>query len=190
MASSVTRIAAAYLGLGLVLIMGIAAFLIWKERGAERANSERTWAQFFRALLPLVGFCLIWPVVAVTGVASLIFSRRAKQFRETEREREKRYRPKRSDLRTPMTVSEAELREAVSDPLGGAPELPFGHLNRQWLTFIQGARPSAMVWWYETTVRDRRGQDHVCKGYAFRGILGVKRAFLCEFRPVPISRTG
>lgn len=186
MPSSLIKFAAVYLVIGLVLIAGLAVFLLWKERGAERANSKRTWTQFVRALLPLVGFCLIWPAAAVSGVASLILGRRAKQFRETEREREKLYRPNRSDLRTPMTVSEAELREVVRDPLGGAPELPFGHLNRQWLTFIRGARPSAMVWWYETTVRDSRGQDHFCKGYAFRGILGVKRAFLSEFRSLSI----
>ena len=37
-------------------------------------------------------------------------------------------------------VGQVEAREKVVDPMGAAPNLPFGYLSAAWTTFIEGVR--------------------------------------------------
>ena len=46
------------------------------------------------------------------------------------------YESAREYLMNPITPGEAELMGAVYDPLGKAPNLPFGHLNKAWVAFL------------------------------------------------------
>lgn len=45
-----------------------------------------------------------------------------------------------------LTLEEIEEREMVSDPLGGAPERPFGHLHGVWASFLENLPPDGRLW--------------------------------------------
>ena len=52
-------------------------------------------------------------------------------------------------LRGCVTLEEVERAETVTDPLGGSPCLPFGHLHSDWLTFKAALRPNDELWRFE-----------------------------------------
>ena len=43
----------------------------------------------------------------------------------------------RAHLQERLTVMQIEAREVVADPLGAVSDLPFGHLNAAWKTFVE-----------------------------------------------------
>ena len=45
-----------------------------------------------------------------------------------------------------FSVQEIETRETVFDPLGMAPNLPFGHLNNSWRDFLEKVDPTCEIW--------------------------------------------
>jgi hypothetical protein len=53
---------------------------------------------------------------------------------------------KRAHLQEPLTVAQIEAREAVEDPLRAVPNVPFGHLNAAWKTFIVGVAADDELW--------------------------------------------
>lgn len=50
------------------------------------------------------------------------------------------------DLRERLTIAEIEGRERVIDPLAAVPDLPFGHLNAIWKSFVEAAPADSELW--------------------------------------------
>lgn len=65
---------------------------------------------------------------------------------ETEPLMEPRFVVRRKHLLRRMSVAEVEKQEMVRDPLGAAPNLPFGHLHRQWQELRVSMRPRDEIW--------------------------------------------
>ena len=64
-----------------------------------------------------------------------------------------------------MTLDEVEAQETIYDPLGGAPNIPFGHLNPAWLEFRENLTPEDQIWSF-SSVRDTDwGDQESKKGY-------------------------
>ena len=66
-----------------------------------------------------------------------------------------------------LSVAEIERREVVDDPLGGAPPLPFGHLNPVWRTLRESVTPESTVWSFSTVWETSGGSEQV-EGYLVR----------------------
>lgn len=66
-----------------------------------------------------------------------------------------------------LTVAEIQNRELVSDPLGGAPEVPFGHLEKAWQKFLQKKGESDSVWSFSALWESNWGRKEEKSGYVF-----------------------
>jgi hypothetical protein len=69
-----------------------------------------------------------WPVLASMLLGDALAALRRKRNNPE-------FAVRRKDLRESYSISEVEAREIVRDPLGAAPEIPFGHLNSNWQQF-------------------------------------------------------
>ena len=64
-----------------------------------------------------------------------------------------------------MTVEEIEIAEAVSDPLGAVPPLPFGHLNAAWSRFKSGLVQGDTIWRFAAQWDGEWGTPEIREGY-------------------------
>jgi len=55
------------------------------------------------------------------------------------------------DLLAKQTIEQIESAEIISDPLGAAPALPFGHLHQCWLAFLAQMLPDDELWSFQST---------------------------------------
>lgn len=94
-----------------------------------------------RTLHP-VFLILGWPVLAVNLGRYLIDEMRKGSDKPVEKleDFEKRGTPWKV-----MSIREIEAHEMVDDPAGGAPKVPFGHLNPLWQALKSGFRPGDRI---------------------------------------------
>lgn len=72
---------------------------------------------------------------------------------------------KRAHLQEPLTVAQIEAREAVEDPLRAVPNVPFGHLNTAWKTFIAGVAAGDELWSFTARWEMAWGGTEIRSGY-------------------------
>lgn len=88
----------------------------------------------------------------------------------TSNEDDNRYQPKEfavtlDHLLKRLTLDEIEKTEVVSDSLGAAPRLPFGHLNQAWEDFKQSILDGDQLWSFSAPWTTGWGQEEVRDGY-------------------------
>ena len=65
-----------------------------------------------------------------------------------------------------LTLGEIEARERVDDPLGAVPNVPFGHLNAAWRTFLASRASGDELWSFTAPWRTWLLQPELRSGYA------------------------
>jgi len=111
-------------------------------------------------VLPLLAMILIlagWPVVLLVVIKRKLFPYKPIP--------EKIFSVAKPDLMRQMTVDEIEQHEHVSDPLGAAPNLPFGYLNAAWLQFKGNLMPQDLVWSFTAQWETSWGRGEIREGY-------------------------
>jgi hypothetical protein len=89
-------------------------------------------------VVPGLAFILVWLVWPV-AIGFKFFEMYKKKEANSERlAKAKVFVLKEDALVREMTVAEIEEANMVMDPLGAAPNLPFGHLNAVWVEFRDG----------------------------------------------------
>ncbi len=71
----------------------------------------------------------------------------------------------RNDLQTQLSLHEVEQLEMVFDPLGAAPNVPFGHLNAAWKEFCEGMDPHGSLWSFTAPWISAWGSKDIRQGY-------------------------
>jgi hypothetical protein len=164
-----------YLGIGaVVLILMVAFHHLSKKQDDNSLNdvladlkSERKslWFRLLNnVLVPALGGTLIvpfWPVLVFLKVKELVFD---EPDRGTIDEPE--FAVTREDLQTQLSLQEIEQMEMVFDPLGAAPNLPFGHLNTAWKKFCEGMEPHDSLWSFTAPWTSAWGSKDIRQGYA------------------------
>lgn len=163
-----------YLAIGFVFLIGLT---VWAQLDRE----NRTYSLFDgmdlpqqpeESFIPWLLFGLGVPVVlfflVVPGWPYFLVAR----IRESNaaRRREKLVEPycfsvKPEHLEEELTVAEVERRERVDDPLGGAPSLPFGHLNADWRCFLTKLDAGDELWSFEAAHEGDQGPIAFRTGY-------------------------
>jgi hypothetical protein len=77
------------------------------------------------------------------------------------------------------TIEAVEAQWRITDPLGGAPEVPFGHLNAQWQALIGAMQDGDELWRIEVERGHSRNSDRV-GGYAVIRKGEVVSGWMCE----------
>lgn len=76
------------------------------------------------------------------------------------------FRVKATDLIESIEISTIEARETVRDPLGAAPQQPFGFLNSLWLQFREGLKDDEKLWSFKSTNKTGFFVNEMYRGYA------------------------
>ena len=125
-----------------------------------------------KVIVPALGsmlVVLVWP--AAVGYA--IKSRR--DFRlEKKRREDAVFRVRAKDLLRQTLVSDAEAFAHIVDPMGAVPDLPFGHLNGVWQSFLNQRLPGAELWAFSCDHTSEWGHVTAREGYVW--VLGEVRA--------------
>lgn len=105
--------------------------------------------------------CIVKPLAAVAIVVAwpialgLLFNERMRDRRMTSRvssSDEEGFTPTREHLIERMTREAIEARERVTDPLGAAPDVPFGHLNPLWQVFADNIEAGDELWRFKARI--------------------------------------
>lgn len=164
-----------YLGIGvavIVFVYGAHRLMKVKEPDfipelLESMNPERK-ELFYRTLnyivtptLAAISLVAVWPLVVYLKAQELIHKKKGSRD------------PGHSGftvlpehLLERLTVQEIESREAVTDPLGAVPELPFGHLNTAWREFLKVNMDGVELWSFSARSQTTWGGKELRQGYA------------------------
>lgn len=126
-------------------------------------DRDKLWNRILDALVQvLVVFAvvIIWPVAAYIEYKGAFSNKNTPPMDEDL----KKFVVEAGHLLEQLTVREIEARETVYDPLGAAPNLPFGHLNVAWRTFLEGRVDTDEVWSFAARWQTTWGQ-HFREGY-------------------------
>ncbi len=77
-----------------------------------------------------------------------------------------------------MSIDDIEATETVHDPAGGAPTLPFGHLNAAWLALRAQMRQGDVLWQFEIPA-----PTHAANEASSTGGIGVGYALFRDGKP-------
>ncbi len=181
-----------YLGIGVVtLAIVVAEHWLTKERASEwlqafllatqpeRENlSYRILNRFVVPALAALAIVLAWPVALYRMGKEFLANREAPDLPEEKSE----FKVEREHLQELLTISQIEAREAVEDPLGAVPKLPFGHLNAGWKRFIEGARADEEVWSFTAHWTTAWGHEWFRGGYVIVRDGAPTRHFLTALK--------
>lgn len=101
-----------------------------------------------------------WPVLFFFEMKMRFFDK-GKRFTSEEPE----FAVTRNELQTLFSLHEIEHLEMVFDPLGAAPNVPFGHLNAAWKKFCEGMEPNDSLWSFTAHWTSAWGSKDIRQGY-------------------------
>ena len=152
-----------YFSVGLVVCLAVVTSHLWmKHRQAGsltdalkslNPSRQRFWYRVVEDMVvPGLAFILVWLVWPV-AIGFKFFEMYQKKDAAANSERlakAKVFMLKEEALIREMTVAEIEEANMVRDPLGAAPNLPFGHLHAVWVEFREGLRPQETLHLFES----------------------------------------
>ena len=167
-----------YFGVGLVVCLAVVTSHLWmKHRQAGsltdalkslNPSSQRFWYRVMEdVVVPGLAFILVW-LVWPGAIGFKFFEMYQKKDVEANSERlakSKEFVLKLEALVRKMTVAEIERANMVMDPLGAAPNLPFGHLYAVWVEFRDGLGVGETLHLFESVGPNAFGKQLIW-GYA------------------------
>lgn len=85
-------------------------------------------------------------------------------------------------LRMLTSPAQAEQLGEVTDPLGRAPALPFGHLHSGWRAFLGKQEAAYSLWYFEVPDGDAAGAQRLqYRGFAWVKARKVQAEFIFEW---------
>ena len=182
-----------YLGIGAVVLILMGAFhKLTKKKDDNSLNDvladlrpERK-SLWFRLLNDVLGPVLVgtlivpfWPVLVFFKVEEFVSSEPdCGPIDEPE------FAVTRDDLQAQLSIQEIEQREIVFDPLGAAPNVPFGHLNAAWKQFCEGMEPLDSLWSFTSHWTSAWGSKDIRQGYAIVRGEEIGRYFITVWKDI------
>ena len=119
-------------------------------------------------LIPLLTgtFVLVfWPIAVIMCVYWLITGQITLSS-QINADEEKPFSVSKQHLIRKLSLEEIEGSEIITDPLGGVPNVPFGHLNKQWCQFKENHSADTELWSFDQKWKPRWGAEDIRSGYA------------------------
>jgi len=137
-----------YFGVGLVVCLAVVISHVWMKRGQSDSltdalkslnpSRQRFWYRVAEdVVVPGLVFILVWLVWPFALVLKFfgMFKKKEAAANSERLAKARVFVLKEDALLREMTVAEIEQANMVLDPLGAAPNLPFGHLHAVWVEF-------------------------------------------------------
>jgi len=90
-----------------------------------------------------------------------------------------------ADLIEEVTREKIEVRETVTDLLNAAPPLPFGHLNSDWLNFLENLEAEEPLWYFSSICVSHAGIRAEAFGYVIVRGESMGPYFIVTIRQAP-----
>jgi hypothetical protein len=150
-----------YLGVGVALSVWVYLESDWRiGRGDAEPAGPLDWDWVVEeVVMPLFVFgwiVICWPLFAYWKVKELTSGRNAPN---------PVFAVERAHLLEQVSVKEVEARETVFDPLGAAPNRPFGHLHAAWRAFVDRRTDGDELWSFSADWRPGWGNLERRAGY-------------------------
>lgn len=129
----------------------------------RKTRRYRILARLVAPVLSAVGVVLLWPF----GLAMKLQDMAAQRAR-IKREEADTFKLKAADLVERMCLADIAQREMVHDPLGAAPQVPFGHAHAAWQKFIDELQPGDEIWRFSVQRTLSWGPQEHRRGYAIK----------------------
>jgi hypothetical protein len=129
----------------------------------RKTRRYRILARLVAPVLTAVGVILLWPF----GLAMKLQDMAAQRAR-VKREEADTFKLRPADLVERMSLADIAQREMVQDPLGAAPQVPFGHAHAAWQKFIDGLQPGDEIWRFSAQRTLSWGPLEHRRGYAIK----------------------
>jgi hypothetical protein len=129
----------------------------------RKTRRYRILSRLVAPVLSAVGVVLLWPF----GVAMKLQDMAAQRAR-IKREEADTFKLKAADLVERVSLANIEQCEMVHDPLGAAPQVPFGHAHAAWQKFIDDLQPSDEIWRFSAQRTLSWGPLEHRRGYAIK----------------------
>jgi hypothetical protein len=118
-----------------------------------------------KVIAPAIGCTLVvlaWP-------AAVVYSLKSKRdaLLEKKRREDAVFRVRAKDLLTQTTVPEVEAVAHIVDPMRAVPDLPFGHLNGVWQSFLNQRPLGAELWAFSCDHTSEWGHVTAREGYVW-----------------------
>jgi hypothetical protein len=183
-----------YFGVGLVVCSAVVISHVWRKHRQASAltdalkslnpSRQRFWYRVLEdVVVPGLAFILVW-LVWPAAIGFKFFEMYQKKDAAANSERlakAKVFVLKEEALVREMTVAEIEQANMVIDPLGAAPNLPFGHLHAVWVEFRDGLGVGETVHLFES-VGPNAFRKQLIWGYAVCKAGRVERFMTAGWR--------
>ncbi len=163
-----------YLGISAgSMLLWILYYKFIKEKSGQSSRGVASTFQptrkgvWSRILNDFLGPALLGLLVAPFWPVLLFFEMKMRFFDKADRSssEEPEFAVTRNDLLTQLSIQEIEQLEVVFDPLGAAPNVPFGHLNAAWKKFCEGMEPHDSLWSFTAQWASAWGSKDIRQGY-------------------------
>ena len=114
-------------------------------------------------LLSAAAMVLLWPIGLLVQLQY-----KAEQRALAKREEADTFKLKAADLLESMSLADIEQKEMVHDPLGAAPQEPFGHAHAAWQKFTEALQPGDAIWRFSAHRTLSWGPQEHRRGYAIQ----------------------
>ena len=152
----------AYLAIGVLAALStLALVLVSKE---DHALDWRIPDDLTAIVIIIAGIPLGWPAVVVFLAWSIV----SEMLGTWSASKQEEFRILKKHLIEELSSAEIERRELVDDPLGGAPCIPFGHLNAVWANLQDGMTPESSIWSFSAKWKRSYGSVTLLEGYVVR----------------------
>lgn len=183
-----------YLGVGVALFAWVYLANLWKARRGERTQAgpldrirvahTNLWDRALdEIVVPVLGFGWVvscWPWCAYWKVKERIWGVDTPAPGDGPA-----YAVEPAHLLKRLAIDEVEARETVFDPLGAAPNLPFGHLNAAWRAFVDGRAEDDELWSFSADWRTVWGNMERRAGYVLVRASEPGEHFLTMWKDLP-----
>ena len=144
---------------------------------AIRADEPYDWRSKAKSVLFMPLAVVVWPLSVGVGISEI--RKPARSYPEPAPEEQ--FRCQREHLRMLISTAEAERLGVVTDPLGRAPALPFGHLNKAWVRFLNKNEAGFSLWYFEVPLENALIRHaRACRGFAWVKARKVQAEFVFE----------
>jgi hypothetical protein len=174
----------------MVGLLAAVAVLIRTELQTKKANKsqfiktimaavreKRSWSETaINAAVGALAFgflTLVWPTIPFIYLWA---SREKGRLYAVKEDPEEQFTIKSKHLLRTVNAASVEAQSMVSDPLGRAPQQPFGHLNDAWIALLSKIQDGDQLWYAEVPARWMPGQPNSPK-HQFQLPLGEKRGY-------------
>ena len=183
-----------YLGVGVALFAWVYLANLWKARRGERTQAgpldgirvahTNLWDRALdEIVVPVLGFGWVvscWPWCAYWKVKERIWGVDTPAPVD-----EPAFAVEPAHLLKRLAIDEVEARETVFDPLGAAPNLPFGHLHAAWRAFVDGRAEDDELWSFSADCRTVWGTPERRAGYVLVRAGEPGEHFLTMWKDLP-----